>query len=507
MFAPRVTKAQSAQPQRSSVAAQRPRQAAFAQWQLLQRTIGNQAMLRLLAQRASVNRNEPGAQEKAPPIVHKVLASPGQPLDPSTRDFFEPRFGHDFSRVRVHTDRQAAESVRAVGAVAYTVGSEIAFAEGRYRPRTPQGRRLLAHELAHVAGQRGAADPARNLRIGDRSDPAERDAGAAAELAFKGPGPVPLRADEASPALRRETVDSWAGTFDNDLQYDLKSENNGKGEGAYGATIQIRFTPNGAVKADKVALVQTVASSWNDENYFIGSAAERTATESRSTASGTHIDQINPSSRTPLTAMKNPPSTSNDLAASIPGRLATFGTPSAADKKDRQAWIMDPAGLGPVPDDVAASQSLETTALAVSGPQKGVYYGAVTWGWKKAAGAKAATLEPFKAVSKDAPSSEFGKAAKLWNVSTTDQSQQRLALPIATGKFVSQASTPLMERADGGKRVASLDLNTRVETTGQTDQKNPDWSSVIVTDGSQRGKQGWVKTSLLSDFTRKKKSR
>jgi Domain of unknown function (DUF4157) len=467
-------------------------------------------MLRLLAQRASVSLqtkhvgSSDAGQTAAPPIVYQVLASPGQPLDASTREFFEPRFGHDFSRVRVHTDRQAAESVRAVGAVAYTVDSEIAFADGRYRPRTPEGRRLLAHELAHVAEQRGAADAGRNLQIGGPSDPAERDADAAAEHAFKGPGPAPLCTVEATPTLRRVTIDSWAGSFDNDLQYDLKSENNGKGKGAYGATIQIRFTPKGVVQADKVALVQTASSSWNDVNYFIGSAAERRATETRSTASGTHIDQINPSSRTPLAAMKDPPSTSNDLAASIPGRLARFGTPSAADKEGRQAWLMDPAGLGPVPDGVAASQSLETTALAVSGPQKGVYYGAVTWGWEKAAGAKAATLKPFRAVSKDAPSSEFGEAAKLWNVSTTDQKQQRLALPIVTGKFVGRTRTPLMERADGGKRVARLDLNTRVKITGQTDQKHPDWSRVIVTEGSQVGKQGWVKTSLLSDMRRKK---
>jgi hypothetical protein len=440
----------------------------------------------------------------APPVVHEVLRSSGQPLDPETRAYFEPRYGHDFSRVRVHTDCLAAESARAVGAAAYNVGSAIAFADGRYRPQTPDGRRLLAHELAHVAEQRGAADPGPDLQIGHPSDAAERDADAAAEQALKGPGPARLRAFEASPTLRRATVDTWAGSFDNDLQYDLKNNNDGKGEGAYGATIQIRFTPNSAVQADKVALVQTASSSWNDVNYFLGSASERQATEARSTAGGTHIDQINPSSRSPLVGMKDPPSTSNDLAASIPAPGVRFGIPSAENKEDRQAWLMDPAGFS-VPDGVAASQSLETTALAVSGPQKGVYYGAVSWGWGKATDAKVATLKPFQAVSRDAPSSGFGQASALWNKSTTDQNQRRLPLPIATGKFVAHTSTPLMERADGGKRVARLDLNTRVEITGQTDQKHPDWSNVIVTDdGSQVGKQGWVKTSLLGDTTRKK---
>ena len=60
---------------------------------------------------------------QVPPIVHEVLRSPGQPLDAATRAFMEPRFGHDFSGVRVHTDAQAADSARAVNAQAYTVGA------------------------------------------------------------------------------------------------------------------------------------------------------------------------------------------------------------------------------------------------------------------------------------------------------------------------------------------------------------------------------------------------
>jgi hypothetical protein len=171
---------------------------------------------------------------------------------------------------------------------------------------------------------------------------------------------------------------------------------------------------------------------------------------------------------------------------------------------DRQAWLKDPAGFGPVPDSVSASQSLETAALAVSGPQKGVYYGAVSWGWEKPAHAKAATLKPFRAVSGGVPSSEFGLASALWNASKTDQNQPRLQLPVTSSKFIAHTNTPLMERADGGKRVALLDLNTRVEVTGQTDQKHTDWSSVIVTDGPQVGKQGWVKASFLGDTTHKK---
>jgi hypothetical protein len=92
-------------------------------------------------------------QAAAPPIVHDVLASPGQPLDPATRAFVEPRFGHDFSHVRVHTDPKAEESAGAMNALAYTVGRDLVFARGQYAPGTASGRRLLTHELAHVTQQ------------------------------------------------------------------------------------------------------------------------------------------------------------------------------------------------------------------------------------------------------------------------------------------------------------------------------------------------------------------
>jgi Domain of unknown function (DUF4157) len=92
----------------------------------------------------------------AAPIVDDVLSAPGQPLDAATRAFFEPRFGHDFSRVRVHADQRAAESAKAVNALAYTVGSDVSFGAGQYRVNTTEGRRLLAHELAHVIQQQGA---------------------------------------------------------------------------------------------------------------------------------------------------------------------------------------------------------------------------------------------------------------------------------------------------------------------------------------------------------------
>src|SRR5688572_71523 len=91
--------------------------------------------------------SDAGAADRteAPPSVHDVLRSPGLPLDTGTRAFFEPRFGYDFSGVRVHVGTAAARSARDVNALAYTVGHDVVFGEGRFAPGTHHGRRLLAH--------------------------------------------------------------------------------------------------------------------------------------------------------------------------------------------------------------------------------------------------------------------------------------------------------------------------------------------------------------------------
>jgi hypothetical protein len=99
------------------------------------------------------------APATAPPAVQSALSMPGHPLDAGTRAYMEPRFGADFSGVRVHTDGQAAESAQAINARAYTVGRDVVFGAGQYAPQTGAGKRLLAHELAHVVQQQlGAGD-------------------------------------------------------------------------------------------------------------------------------------------------------------------------------------------------------------------------------------------------------------------------------------------------------------------------------------------------------------
>ena len=84
------------------------------------------------------------------------LSSSGQPLPESSRNFFEPRFGHDFSNVRIHNDAGAARSAKSINAHAYTTGNNIVFNSGQFSPDSDNGKRLMAHELTHVVQQRQA---------------------------------------------------------------------------------------------------------------------------------------------------------------------------------------------------------------------------------------------------------------------------------------------------------------------------------------------------------------
>ena len=144
-----------------------------------------------------------------PSIVHEVLRSSGQPLDPSTRVFMEPRFGHDFGAVRIHTDARAAESAQAVNALAYTVGQDVVFGAGQYAPGRTASRRLLAHELTHVVQQQGGVAPfqPQSLQIDRPVSTLEQEAERAADVAADGQVNV---TQHAGPQLARVTDEALA---------------------------------------------------------------------------------------------------------------------------------------------------------------------------------------------------------------------------------------------------------------------------------------------------------
>ena len=140
--------------------------------------------------------------------VRHLLRGPGQPLEPAVQAQMEPRFGHDFSRVRVHADAGAADAASTLRSRAFTVGSDIVFGRGEYAPGTPHGTRLLAHELTHVLQQSRGAHLV--SRAGGPADVYERNADAVADQVACGrpvgalldqiPGSEPLSATSAAVA-------------------------------------------------------------------------------------------------------------------------------------------------------------------------------------------------------------------------------------------------------------------------------------------------------------------
>ncbi|MBG0737931.1 DUF4157 domain-containing protein [Paeniglutamicibacter antarcticus] len=120
---------------------------------------------------APQNSEVDAAAARSPTTLGNFQLSAGQSLDRRTRDLMEPKFGADFLGVQVHTEGNAIGAANALGAKAFTVGSDIGFAAGRYRPDSPTGQRLLAHELAHVVQNAGAGSSSTVYR-----DPVDPDA-------------------------------------------------------------------------------------------------------------------------------------------------------------------------------------------------------------------------------------------------------------------------------------------------------------------------------------------
>jgi len=138
------------------------------------------------------DRGDVSTRERDPAALVGALRG-GRALSPKLRADFEPRFGLELSQVRVHTDGQAADAARALGALAFTFGRDVVFGAGQYRPETVAGRRLLAHELTHVVQQGAGRSPAGKVRLQRACPPAPSGLGAsppAESCERRGPGPV-----------------------------------------------------------------------------------------------------------------------------------------------------------------------------------------------------------------------------------------------------------------------------------------------------------------------------
>jgi hypothetical protein len=158
------------------------------------------------------------APTEAPAEVHDVLSSPGERLDAVTRALFEPRFGFDFSGVRVHRDAQAAKSARAVHARAYTVGDHVVFGDRQAIEHTQDGQATLAHELAHVIQQNRGGSERPALRGGALEQAAE-----SAAAAFVGGQSSICVSGASAPGLARQPVPGGEEKKPRSLRESLKA--------------------------------------------------------------------------------------------------------------------------------------------------------------------------------------------------------------------------------------------------------------------------------------------
>jgi hypothetical protein len=179
-------------------------------------------------------RQATGQTETAPASVDRVLASPGSPLGPALRQDMEQRFGHDFSRVRVHADAAAQTSARDVDAQAYTVGRDVVFGSGQYAPGTAAGRHLIAHELTHVVQQTGPSG--------------EPSAGSAQTLhRYRSKGKDTIAFEGADETLKDAKTQPWVEHID--IHFDKAVVDDGH-KAAAAATSQLEpRMPTGTLKA------------------------------------------------------------------------------------------------------------------------------------------------------------------------------------------------------------------------------------------------------------------
>jgi hypothetical protein len=165
----------------------------------LQHTIGNRAVGRMIQAKLKIGQPGDKYEQEADRLAEAVVRMPssqtepevtvsnrvqsqidslrggGQPLPESVRSFFAPRFGRNFSGVRMHTDTHAADMAQSLNARAFTVGRAVVFGAGQYTPGTPEGQRILAHELTHVLQQEGNKTLIQRLVRGTRVNDCNED--------------------------------------------------------------------------------------------------------------------------------------------------------------------------------------------------------------------------------------------------------------------------------------------------------------------------------------------
>ena len=434
----------------------------------------------------------------------------GKAMPEDVQAKMEGAFGADFSAVRIHEGPRAS----AMGALAFTQGSEIHFAPGQYQPGSQRGQELLGHELTHVVqqsqGRVGATTQAKGVAVNDDAG-LEREAdemGARAARDESSPQAshgliVPAQegsvAQQPKPAPSQRKIAPSSGV----VQMAPQTTHFGRfidtvyNASSSGVEIQIDFEPGPEVDAKKIGMTQSIRAV-ADGHPIMTDPSQESRYVAGGPGEGYRVDRV--------TARDNPIYGADSLGAGNPlSDTAPTNAPSgtavpdrsnatyelgyryvdSGSEKKQNAWMYD------APTRAASNNSsmtFETTALALEGAQQGSYYGSVKWGWERD-GSGTLRKSDFAVVSQGAPSQNFLAAAAQWNSATTRGTVVARNAPTQVYKLSSSAFAPDFTIAQG----------TRVTSSGSIGGGGVEYRVCTINDGPSASKTGYIQVPDLRD--------
>ncbi len=406
----------------------------------------------------------------------------GNALAPEVRAFMEPRFGADFSAVRVHTDGEAVQMNQELGAQAFAHGSDVYFGPGK----SPGNDELTAHELTHVVQQGGGLPLVQEKQ--EMGKPPEADVISNTTVTpqnqriFRSPSLEIRRQLQVigGKFIQRAPVDTAYGKFKDDSYTTVK---NSSGQ-ERGVEITLKFEPGDNVDAKKIGLTQSVKDYKNNKPNFIDPSDPQKIVD-KGQGAGYTVDRIfdknNPIYGTPDLKSGEGLDKSAETNVNSTYELG-YRYQDAGTLKKKDAWLYDQPQSS-ISND--SGQVFETTALAIEGAQQGTYYGSVQWGWTRDSAGKFTQL-PLTLVSQSVPSQNFLAPAAKWNAAKT------------RGTVVVTA-----DNTDVYKANLTIDFqvakDTKVNIQGAVGAGGVTYNSVGIVDGTHAGKIGYIKVADLTD--------
>ena len=372
---------------------------------------------RTLTEGLVVQRKATGSPDAAPDpgaAVAAAATSTGVAPDPAMRARVEQVTGADLSGVRVHTGAPSHTAAQALSARAFTVGQDVHFASGEYRPGSSDGNRLLAHELAHTVQQGSSTSgPQCKLEVSQPGDAAEGEADAVATAATGAGGPVAVT-QHRGVMLQREAI---AGNKFGHWDLTQVNTNGANSSAIYASEVNIAFKPEAATAdATEIAFVQNVQILDSGNQSF----ENRDNFKNRMTDDGSTIDRV-ADRKYGYYGYNND---GNASATTKPGTTATK-PPTPATMYDKPSF-----------NKPETKWSFEAAATAKTGADAGTIYGALQWGFDVDKDNK---LTSHKAKHLDKQTAGFDKAVAKWNEQAKgDESKRNHKDQVELGPFKSK---------------------------------------------------------------------